>query len=94
MHFIFPKNYDFKPKLFGFINYSSAILNIIFLIIVFTLLHFFPISLLTRLSIMIAICFPVFLLSTVVFNGEDFVFVFWYTFRFYIKQKLFFYSIF
>ena len=27
MHFIIPKNYDFKAKLFGIIDYSTALLN-------------------------------------------------------------------
>ena len=29
MKFIFPQNYDFKSKLFGFIDYTTVILNII-----------------------------------------------------------------
>ena len=30
MKFIFPQNYNFKNKLFGIIDYSSLIFNIIF----------------------------------------------------------------
>ena len=30
MKFIFPQNYDFNTKIFGFIDYSTAFLNIIF----------------------------------------------------------------
>ena len=33
MKFIFPQNYDFNTKIFGFIDYSTAFLNIIFAII-------------------------------------------------------------
>ena len=29
MKFIFPQNYDFKNKLFGFIDYSTVIFNLI-----------------------------------------------------------------
>ena len=29
MHFIFPKNYNFRPKLFGFIEYTTAVIDII-----------------------------------------------------------------
>lgn len=32
MKFIFPQNYNFKNKLFGIIDYSSLIFNIIWMI--------------------------------------------------------------
>ena len=31
MKFIFPKNYNFKNKLFGFIDYSTIFINLIWL---------------------------------------------------------------
>ena len=35
MNFIFPQNYNFDNKLFGFISYSSLILNLIWACIIF-----------------------------------------------------------
>ena len=35
MKFIFPQNYNFHSKLFGFLDYSTAIFNIICWVIVF-----------------------------------------------------------
>ena len=29
MHFVFPKNYNFKQKILGFIDYSTAIIDLI-----------------------------------------------------------------
>ena len=37
MKFIFPRNYNFKSKLFGIIDYSTAIVNIIYDLFIFSL---------------------------------------------------------
>ena len=39
MKFIFPQNYNFKNKLFGIIDYSSLIFNIIWDLIIFLLIN-------------------------------------------------------
>ena len=41
MKFIFPQNYNFKNKLLGIIDYSTAFFNIFWYVIIFILLHFF-----------------------------------------------------
>ena len=41
MKFIFPKNYTFKTKLFGFIDYSTAICNGIIALIIYALSNLF-----------------------------------------------------
>ena len=40
MKFIFPQNYNFKSKLFGFIDYSTVILNLVWGVIVFGIVFF------------------------------------------------------
>ena len=45
MKFIIPQNYIFKNKLFGFMDYSTAIFNIIWALLVFVIIRFLPISL-------------------------------------------------
>ena len=39
MNFIFPSNYNFKNKLFGIIDYTSVIINIIWYIFVYCLIN-------------------------------------------------------
>ena len=39
MKFIFPQNYNFKNKLFGIIDYSSLIFNIIWDLIIFLFIN-------------------------------------------------------
>ena len=39
MKFIFPQNYNFNSKLFGFIDYSTAILNVVWCSFIFCLVN-------------------------------------------------------
>ena len=39
MKFIIPQNYNFKNKILGIIDYSTAILNIIWYFIIFIILN-------------------------------------------------------
>ena len=78
MHFIFPKNYDFKTKLFGFINYSTAIINIVWYTI--------------KLFVFVLFCFPLFLLSLIGFQGENVIYVLFYFLKFIFSAKLYLYD--
>lgn len=92
MKFIFPQNYTFKNKLFGFIDYSVVIINIIWFIIIGGLLHICIQDISIKVIIFILFCFPVFLLSISGIHGENVIYVFIYIFKFSIRQKLFFYA--
>ena len=92
MRFIFPQNYSFKNKLFGFIDYSTIFINIIWFLIIFSLLYFLPITFSTKIFIFISLCFPLVLISIVGFNGENIVYIIKYIIIFWIKQKIYFYN--
>ena len=53
MKFIFPQNYCFKQKLFGFIDYSTLFFNIILGGLIYLILSLFIKSLIFRISIFI-----------------------------------------
>lgn len=91
MKFIFPKNYDFKNKLFGIIDYSTVFINLIWYGFVLILINLFFNNLNIKIFLFILLCFPFLLISISGFNGENFVYVFQYIFSFFIKQKLFLY---
>lgn len=86
MKFIFPQNYNFKTKLFGILDYPTAIFNLIFGFIVFIITKFFIYDFLTKIIIFIIICFPIFLISIFGFHQENIIYVFYYLFL-YIKSK-------
>jgi len=92
MKFIFPKNYDFKSKLLGFIDYSTAIINLIWCVTVFLLLNIIPVSFTVKLCTFVLLCFPLFLFSIIGFQGENFMYVFLYMAKFIKSQKLYFYD--
>lgn len=92
MKFIFPKNYNFKNKLFGIIDYTTATINIIWYAIVFLIINILFKKLQTKIFIFIVFCFPLSLLSIVGFHGENIFYVFKYMFKYFYKQRLYLYS--
>ena len=85
MKFIFPQNYNFKNKLFGFLDYSTIFFNLIWFLFIFLFINlFFNI----KIFLFIIFCFPDFLLSLFGFNGENIVYVIFYIFKFLIKNKI------
>jgi hypothetical protein len=71
MKFIFPKNYNFKDKLFGIIEYKVLFFNIIWSIFIFCLLNLLFKNITLKISLFIIFCLPVFFLTTFGFNHEN-----------------------
>ena len=92
MKFIFPQNYNFKNKLLGIIDYSTAIANVIWYALVFLLVNVLFSSINIKVVVFISFCFPLFPFSFVGFNGENIIVVFKYMLKFILKPKLIFYS--
>lgn len=92
MKYIFPQNYAFKNKLFGFIDYSTLAINLIWDLFIFCLLDLLIPNLTIKISCIIIFCFPLFLFSIIGFNHENFMYVLLYLFKFIRKPKLYFYS--
>ena len=91
MKFIFPQNYNFKNKLLGIIDYSTAFVNVIWYALVFILVNFIFKSLTLKIFVFVVLCFPLLLFSFAGFNGENILYVFSYLTRFLFKPKLFLY---
>ena len=92
MKFIFPQNYTFKNKLLGFIDYSTAIINIIWILIVFSIFYFIFSSISMTIFFGIIFCFPIVLLSISGLNGENILYVLSYLLKFFFKTKLLFFT--
>ncbi len=92
MKFIFPQNYNFKNKLLGVLDYSTAFANLLWDILVLLLVHFLFQDLTLKIFIFVILCFPLFLFSFAGFNGENILYVFSYLIRFSCKPKLFLYK--
>lgn len=92
MHFIFPKNYNFKQKLLGFIDYSTAILDTIIGIIIYFLVNIFFTNLNVKIYVFVSIFFPILLISILGINKESFISVFTYMFKFIKNQNVYLYN--
>ena len=92
MKFIFPQNYNFRNKLLGFIDYSTAFINVLWDAFIFLICNFIFSNLTLKIFIIITFCFPLLLFSFAGFNGENILYVFSYIIRFIFKQKLFLYK--
>ena len=92
MNFVFPKNYNFKPKLLGIIDYSTAILDSIIGFILFIILSMFSISTSIKVCIFISLLLPIILISIVGVGHESFISVFIYMFKFIKNQNVYLYN--
>ncbi len=92
MKFIIPQNYDFSTKLFGIIDYSTAIFNVVWYVFVFCILNFFISSLFIKIFVFIILCFPVLLFSIIGFNHENIIYVLMYLLKYIFRQKIYLYK--
>lgn len=92
MNFIFPKNYRFTSKILGFIDYSTAILNIIFAIILYNFLHIFIKNIIDMIPIFIPIFLPFFLITIIGIQKESFISVAVYILKYLFSPKLYLYT--
>ncbi len=92
MHFIFPKNYNFKPKLMGIIDYSTAIIDSIIGIILYSIINLIFTSINVKIYIFISVFFPIILISILGINKESFICVFTYMVKFIKNQNIYLYK--
>jgi len=92
MKFIFPKNYDFKPKLFGVFDYLTVIINIIFDLFIFSICNLLFSDLYIKIFIIISLCFPILILSIVGLNNENVFCVLLYILKYFVRPKLYLYN--
>ena len=92
MHFVFPKNYNFKPKLFGFIEYTTAILDAIIGFLIYTFVNFVFTNVNIKIYIFISLFLPLLLISILGINKESFLTVFRYIFKFIKNQNIYLYT--
>lgn len=86
MKFIFPKNYNFRTKVLGFIDYQTAIINGVWGLILYGISNIVFKNIEEKLYFCIALYFPMFLLSVFGFQHESIVTVIKYMYRF-MKDK-------
>ena len=92
MKFIFPKNYDFKSKLFGVFDYFTIIIDIIYSLFVFSVCNLIFNDIYIKIFIIISLCFPIILLSIFGLNNDNVFLVLLYILKYFLKPKLYLYN--
>ena len=92
MKFIIPQNYNFNKKLFGIIDYSTLILNVIWGGSMAMILDLIIKSVNVKICLFIIFTLPILIISIVGVSGENLVNVIIYIAKFLFKQKIFLYN--
>lgn len=92
MKFIFPQNFNFKNKIFGIIDYPTAIFNVIYFLLIWFTCNLFISNLTAKIMVIIFLYLPVFLLSVIDFNHENILYFFWYMLKYLFKPKIYLYK--
>lgn len=92
MKFIIPQNYNFKNKIFGIIDYPTALFNLFWYIFIFLIINLVFKNWNIKIFLLISLCFPITLFSLVGFNGESIIYVFMYVFKYLFNTKLYLYK--
>lgn len=92
MKFIFPRNYDFKTKLFGVFDYTTIIIDIIFILFIFSICNLLFNDIYIKIFIIISLCFPLIILSIVGLNNENIFLVLIYILKYFFRPKLYLYN--
>lgn len=89
LKFIIPRNYKFKNKIFGIIDYPTAVFNIIWNVIIYFILKNICINITWRIFIFSTLSFPILLLTMIGFNNESPIYTFRYIVKFLRFQKVY-----
>ena len=92
MKFVFPRNYDFKTKLFGVFDYLTIVINIIYFLFIFSICNLIFNNIYIKFFIIISLCFPLFILSIVGLNNENVFLVLIYILKYFLRPKLYLYN--
>ena len=89
MKFIFPQNYNFTNKLFGFIDYTTIILNIIWGLLIFSFVYLFIPNITLKIGIFIVFFLPFALFSIIGFNHEKILYILIYLYFYISSPKMY-----
>jgi len=92
MKFVFPKNYNFKSKLFGFIDYQTVAINALWALILYGLSNLIFSSINYKIYFFVVLYFPLFLFSIFGFQHESFITVIKYIYRFFKERGIYLYK--
>lgn len=92
MKFIFPKNYKYRVKILGFIDYITGVIDLIIGIVMYLLLNLIIDNIEIKIYIFISLYSPIILFSVFGIGNENIINVIRYIFKYIVKQKVYLYG--
>lgn len=92
MRFIFPKNYKYRIKILGFIDYITAIFDLIIGIIIFLLIRIFIKKIINQIYFFIILFLPILLYSIFVVDGDNIFLYIIQIIKFIKRRGIYFYN--
>lgn len=92
MKFIFPKNYKYRLKFLGFIDYFTGIVDLVIGLIIYLILLLIVKNIEVRIYIFISLYSPIILFSVLGIGNENILNVVRYMFKYLVKQKVYLYG--
>ena len=92
MKFIFPQNYKFNKKIFGFLDAQTAVVSALWGGFIYLIVNVVFKSLYIKIFLFIVTVFPVVIFSIVGFNGENIINVATYMIKYVLKYKIIIYN--
>ena len=92
MKFIFPKNYNFKSKLFGFIDYSTALIDVVLWMLIFFITNLLFKNINLKIYFFVGLFFPILLFSILGVQKESFLNVLIYIIKFFKYENVYLYK--
>lgn len=92
MKFIFPKNYKINRKILGFLDYKTAVIDLILGLLLLLLIRAMFTSLSTQIYVFIILFLPILLFSILGTGGENIIDFTIYIIKFFKNRKVYFYE--
>ena len=92
MKFVFPKNYKYRAKILGFIDYVTAIVDALIGILLFFIIRLFIKKISTQIYVFIILFVPIILFSVFVSDGENIITYIIQIAKFIKKRGIYFYD--
>lgn len=92
MNFIFPRNYNFKNKFLGLIDYQTLLILFIWSAFIYCSINFFNLSFTVKIIFFIVFTLPIDIISIFSFSNDSFLYIFLYIFKYMLSPKLYLFS--
>lgn len=90
--FVFPQNYDIKPKILGIIEVETLFIYIMIVVLTYFITSFLTENIILKIQILIITLLPPLILMVNGIKGESLIYVVKYMIKYFFKKKVYLYQ--